>query len=299
VDTSLTFLGRRLSFPLLISAMSGGDSARLRKINRNLAVAAQRAGVALAVGSQRVMFTHPGARDSFDLRPLAPDVPLLANLGAVQLNYGFGAAEANQAVETLAADGICFHLNPLQEAVQPEGNTDFRGLTKILGELAAALTRPVIVKEVGAGIGPEDAARLAAVGIRYLDIAGAGGTSWSRIEQRRREAAGVGGRLGYVFQDWGWPTPLALRRLRPLAGKMTLIASGGLRTGLDLAKAIVLGAELGGIAAPFLAPAEESAEAVGAAIENLRREFTVAMFLLGCARLDALRGRDDLRMMPD
>ena len=190
----------------------------------------------------------------------------------------------------LEADALILHLNPLQEAIQREGNTDFCGLANKIGTIARQLKRPVIVKEVGAGLSLADAQLLVKNGIKILDVAGAGGTSWSRIEHHRRVAAQAGDDLGLVFQDWGLPTPLALQALQPLSKKITLIASGGIRTGLDMAKAVVLGAHLCGVAAPLLKPAQESAAAVRSAIQRLRREFVTAMFLLGCRRVAAMRG---------
>jgi len=292
-DTSVVFLGKRLSFPLLISSMTGGDSDQLRTINRRLAEAAEAAGVAIGVGSQRVMFTHPAARSSFAVRKWAPKTLVFSNLGGVQLNYGFGIEHCREAVRVAGADGLYFHLNPLQEAVQPEGNTDFSGLADRIGAIAAELERPVVVKEVGAGLSLEDARLLLKRGIRYFDVAGAGGTSWSRIEHHRTGATNAEG-LGMVFQDWGLPTPLALRQLRPLLGKAILIASGGLRTGVDMVKAMVLGASLCGMALPFLAPARESTAAVIATIERIRREFRTAMFLLGQRKADALVANESL-----
>ncbi len=290
VDAAVTFLGRRLSFPLIISAMTGGEGRRMQRINRNLALAAEAEAVGLGVGSQRVMFSHPAARRSFELRPFAPHALLLANLGAVQLNYGFGLAECRAAVAAVGADALCLHLNPLQEAIQPGGDTNFHGLAAKIGRIARALPVPVIVKEVGAGLSLADAQRLVRQGVRILDVAGAGGTSWSRIEHGRRPAAESGDQLGLLFQDWGVPTPQALLALRPLRGKVALVASGGLRSGLDMVKAVVLGATVCGIAAPFLEPARRSPEAVRAVIRRLRREFETAMFLLGCRRVADFRG---------
>jgi isopentenyl-diphosphate Delta-isomerase len=284
VDPSLTFLGKKLSFPLLISSMTGGDHALLRRINRNLAAAAERAGVAMGVGSQRVMFTHPRARRSFELRDVAPTALLLANLGAVQLNEGFGLRECRAAVAALDADGLFLHTNPLQEAVQPEGDTNFAGLARRIGAVARGLGRPVILKEVGAGISLEDARLAVRHGVRCIDVAGAGGTSWSRIEHFR-QPPGHDHDLGLLFQDWGLPTPQALVELGALGSRVTLLASGGMRSGLDMAKAVVLGASLCGMAQPFLGPARRSVDAVLAAIEQLRREFVTAMFLLGARRV--------------
>jgi len=291
IDPSTTVLGKRLSFPLLISSMTGGDHDLVRKINRRLAEAAEATGVAMGVGSQRVLFTHPESRDSFELRQVAPTALLFGNLGAVQLNYGFGTDQARAAIEVLGADALYLHLNPLQEAVQPEGDTRFAGLAARMGELAAALDRPVVAKEVGAGISVADAALLRDAGIRWIDVAGAGGTSWSRIEHHRQPESDADD-LGLLFQDWGVPTPLALRDLRAWDSTVNLIASGGIRTGLDMAKAVVLGARLAGLAQPFLEPAMQGTREVVRAIERLRREFVTTMFLLGCATLDDLFAQD-------
>jgi isopentenyl-diphosphate delta-isomerase len=292
IDTCTVFLGKKLSFPLLISSMTGGDHALVRTINRNLAEAAERCQVALAVGSQRVMFTQPEARSSFDLRPLAPTTLLMANIGAVQLNYGFDQARCQQAVDCLGADALYLHLNPLQEAIQPEGDTNFAGLGVRIAELATSLSVPLILKEVGCGLAPEDIAAGLASGVRLFDVAGSGGTSWSRIEYHR---CGEGeDPTGLHFQDWGTPTPLALRLAQPYADRATLIASGGLRDGIDMVKSVILGGSLCGLAAPFLRPAMDSADAVVAVIEQLRREFRIAMFLLGTPDIASLFGNQNL-----
>ncbi len=293
VDPRCEFMGKPLRFPLLISSMTGGDHEVVRRINRNLAIAAEAAGVAMAVGSQRVMFSTPQAAESFDLRQWAPSTLLMANLGAVQLNCGFGIEQCSAAVQQLRADALYLHLNPLQEAVQPEGDTDFSGLAARIGELAEQLEVPIILKEVGAGLSKEDIALGLDHGVRYFDVAGAGGTSWSRIEHHRAPQSSQT-RLGLLFQDWGIPTPLALREARAYAGRATLIASGGIRSGIDMVKSVILGASLCGLAAPFLKPAMESPEAVVAVIEQLRREFVTAMFLLGAANIEALYLNDAL-----
>jgi isopentenyl-diphosphate delta-isomerase len=293
ISPSVEFMGKTLSFPLLISSMTGGDHAVLRKINQNLARAAEECGVAMAVGSQRVMFDHARARRSFELRRVAPSALLFANLGAVQLNYGFGLEQCREAVAALEADALCLHFNPLQEAVQPDGNVNFSGLAAKIGAVARALRQPIIAKEVGAGISGQDVELLLANGVRYIDVAGAGGTSWSRIEHHdlvRRSGAN----LGLVFQDWGIPTPTALLQLKRYQGRVTLIASGGIRSGIDMAKAMALGAALCGIAAPFLKPAMESAAAVVRTIRQLRAEFVTAMFLLGIRSARDLIGNESL-----
>jgi len=296
VDTSVELLGRRLSFPLVIGSMTGGSSRSLRRVNRNLAEAAQRCRVGMGVGSQRVMFTHPTARDSFRLRDVAPDTLLLANLGAVQLNCGFGVEECRQAVEVLGADGLYLHLNPLQEAVQPEGEARFAGLADKIGDIAARLPVPVIVKEVGCGLDVADVEILLGRGVRLFEVAGSGGTSWSRIEHLRQPRID-GHDLGLVFQDWGIPTPLALERLRHLKNRIVLIASGGIRTGIDMVKAMVLGASACAIALPFLRAAFRSRTDVEMLIEILRKEFRLAMFLLGVQRVEDLIGHDELLLV--
>ena len=294
VDPSVTFLGKKLSFPLLISSMTGGDDALIRNVNRNLALAAEHCRVAMGVGSQRVMFTHPEARESFALRTYAPTTLLFGNIGAVQLNKGFGIRECRTAAEVLGADALYLHLNPLQEAVQPEGDTCFKGLADKIGEIARDLPVPVLIKEIGSGISLPDAMLLQARGIRFIDVAGRGGTSWARIEHHRH--SDPDNDLGLLFQDWGIPTPEALRALAPLtdSGTLTLIASGGIRNALDMVKSIILGASLAGMAKPFIAPAMESPEAVIAKIESMRKAFQTAMFLLGTRTLAELRNNSEL-----
>ncbi len=292
VDPSIEFLGKRLSFPLLISSMTGGTATRLRTINRRLAEAAEETGVAFGVGSQRVMFTHPSSRPSFEIRRWAPRTLVFANLGAVQLNNGFGLRHCREAIRAAGADALSLHLNPLQEAVQPEGNTNFGGLADRIADVATRLECPVILKEVGAGLSPADVGRMVRRGLRYFDIAGAGGTSWSRIEHHRTTPDD--GELGLVFQDWGWPTPMALRALRPYRRRAVFIASGGVRHGVDMAKAMILGASLCGMALPFLEAACRSREQVVRRILQIKREFTTALFLLGVGRAADLIGNESL-----
>jgi isopentenyl-diphosphate delta-isomerase len=290
VNPATTFLGKKLTFPLLISSMTGGADEELIKINRNLATAAEAEGVALAVGSQRVFFSDEAARESFELRDFAPSTVLLGNLGAVQLNYEMGFADCEAAVKLLGADGLYLHLNPLQEAVQPEGDTDFSGLSPKIAMIVQRLKCPVIVKEVGAGISAVDVEHLLSAGVKYVDLAGSGGTSWSMVESRRSEDPA----LGELFSDWGIPTPLALRQMKPYRHELTLIASGGIRSGIDMAKAMVLGASMCGMARPFLDPARESADAVREVIRRIKREFVTAMFLLGMGTIENLTGNEEL-----
>ena len=262
----------------------------LRLINI-LAEAAQITGVAMGVGSQRVMLEDKSAQASFDLRRYAPDALLFANMGAIQLNNGMGSAQLQQAIDVLAADAIFLHLNPLQEAVQPEGDTNFANLAQAIGHAQAQLNVPVVLKEVGAGLSVADIELGLRHGIRWFDVAGRGGTSWARIEQQRREDSHT---LGFTLQDWGIPTPLAMKNARPYMQQANFIASGGLRDGLDLVKSVIMGGCLGGIAKPLLVPAMESTSAVVDVIEALKKEFVTAMFLLSASTVDDLHLNDAL-----
>lgn len=287
IDLGATFLGRRFALPFLISSMTGG-MAEGERINRNLAIAAQRCGVPLALGSQRVHLERPEALASFEAARLAaPEAVLYGNLGAVQFNYGLTASDARRAVEAIGAQGLYLHLNALQEAVQEGGDTRFAGLEAKLAEICAALPVPVLVKEVGCGLAGDTARRLELAGASALDVAGAGGTSWARIEAARA-ASPARRRLGEVFGDWGLDTAGSLVRCRE-ATSLPLVASGGLRDGLEAAKAIALGASLVGLAQPLIEPALESPEAVEAALAQLALELRTAMFLVGARNLDELR----------
>lgn len=301
VDTRVELFGKTLSFPLLISSMTGGDSAQITRINRNLATAAETCGVAMAVGSQRVMFRNRAARKSFDLRQFAPSIPLLSNLGAVQLNTGFGIAECQAAVDILQANGLYLHLNPLQEAIQPEGDHNFRNLHQQIAAIAQSLSVPVLLKEVGSGLSSHDIVSGLAAGVRHFDVAGRGGTSWSRIEYHRR--VNKDDNLGLQFQDWGLTTVQSLRQVnRCLDGNssgVVIISSGGMRSGIDMVKAMVLGAHLCGLAAPLLAAAQVSTDAVIKKIESLHRTFKTALFLLGCSNCSELRGNTALLLNGD
>ena len=282
IDVSTRFLGKPLAAPLLISCMTGGTERAVR-INRNLAIAAEASGIALGVGSQRKALEDPATAASFRVRAEAPTAPLLANLGAVQLNYGFGLAECEAAVEMIEADALVFHLNPLQEAIQPEGQCDFSGLVDKMAAIADELSVPVIAKEIGCGLSATAARRLAAAGIEIVDTAGLGGTSWSRIEGSRADDA----EIGELFAVWGVPTPDSIRALAQIPG-LTVIGSGGVRNGLDAAKAIALGADLVGMAQRFLSAAVDSAEAAIARAERTVRELRIAMFCAGARDLAAL-----------
>ena len=283
IDTSVSFLGKRLNAPLLISCMTGGTE-EARRINQNLALAAEETGVAVGVGSQRAALEEPSTQESFQVRPFAPTVPVLANLGAVQLNYGYGVAECRRAVAMLKADALVLHLNPLQEAIQPEGQRNFAGLLEKIGRVAEALEVPVIVKEVGAGISLGVARALERVGVLIVDVAGSGGTSWARIEATRANAF----ELGERFADWGIPTPVAIHELRALPA-LTVIGSGGIRHGVDAAKAIAAGAHLVGLAHSFLSAGAESAERVVEKVRETVNELRICMFCTGARTVDELR----------
>ncbi|WP_062229482.1 type 2 isopentenyl-diphosphate Delta-isomerase [Aureimonas frigidaquae] len=289
IDLSTRFLGRRLAAPILISSMTGGP-ARAGRINARLAEAAQHLGLALGVGSQRIALE--GRADSglsATLRRLAPDVPLLANIGAVQLVAGFSIDEARRAVDMLEADALILHLNPLQEAIQPGGNRDFRGVLSAIEATARALPVPIVAKEVGAGLSGPVAARLAAAGVSVIDVAGSGGTSFAAIEASRRGDA-AGRQAAAAFADWGIPTAQAVRDVRRACPDICLIGSGGVRNGLDVARVLRLGADLAGQAAAGLAAADRSTEDVVAHFASVIEQLRIACFCTGSADLAALRG---------
>ncbi len=286
VDTGVELLGKRLRVPLLISSMTGGTAAAAI-INRNLAQAAQARGVAMGLGSQRAGLEQAEMAYTFRVRDVAPDILLLANLGAVQLNRGYGLEHCRRAVEMIAADALILHLNPLQEALQADGDWDWRGLLNKIAAVCRGLEVPVVVKEVGWGISEKVARWLADAGVAAIDVAGAGGTSWSAVESHRA-ATEARRRLALAFTDWGIPTAEALLQARRGAPGLPLIASGGMRTGLDAAKALALGAAAVGIASPFLKAAAESAEAVAAGIDQFAAELRIAMFCAGASNVAAL-----------
>jgi isopentenyl-diphosphate Delta-isomerase len=291
IDLTMEFLGRPLAAPLLISSMTGGTAAA-GAINRNLAAGAERTRIAFGVGSQRKALEDPAKADTFQVRELAPSIPLLANLGAVQLNYGLGIGECRQAVEMIAADALILHLNPLQEAIQPEGQRNFAGLLPKIGAIVRELPVPVIVKEIGCGISTETAQAVAAQGVRIVDTAGVGGTSWARIEADRAGDLD----LGEMFAGWGIPTPRSIQQVASVGG-LTVIASGGVRNGLDVAKALALGADLVGMAYPFLQAATESPERVVERVQRIVLELKICMFCLGVRSVPELR-RASLRKGP-
>jgi isopentenyl-diphosphate delta-isomerase len=276
VDLTTRFLGKTLKAPFLIGAMTGGEAHGAR-INQALAQAAEELGVGLMLGSQRVMLERPQARASFQVRALAPSILLVGNLGLVQLNKGYGLAQLQQAVELVQADALALHINPLQEALQVGGDTDFRGLLDKLRGLLPQLPFPVILKEVGHGIGKEIAQQLAPLPFAALDVAGAGGTSWARVE----ELVHHGRILHPELVEIGIPTAQALVECRATLPHKPLIASGGIRSGSEAAKALALGAQVVAVARPLLEPALQGPEAVVAWIKNFLHELRVALFAIG------------------
>jgi isopentenyl-diphosphate delta-isomerase len=296
VDTGTTFLSRRVRLPFLISGMTGG-AHQAADINRRLARAAQAAGVAFGVGSQRAGLSHRDLRATYQVRSVAPDVLLLANLGAVQLNYGLGPAECLEAVEMIEADALVLHLNPLQEALQPEGDHNFTGLLDRISAVTRELPVPVIVKEVGCGISGEVAAQLASAGVAAIDVAGLGGTSFARVEAFRREKAEEV-ELALAFSEWGIATAEALVDVRRAVPQLPLIASGGLRHGLDAAKALAMGASLCGFGQPLLAAAHDSEAAVRTVIDGFAWQLRVAMFCVGAKDVAELESVPVARLDP-
>jgi isopentenyl-diphosphate delta-isomerase len=288
VQTNLRVFGRQLAGPLLISSMTGG-TAQAAVINRRLAEAAQATRVAIGVGSQRAALEHPEQAKTFQVRRYAPDALLFANIGAVQLNYGYGIEHCQRAVEMIEADALVLHLNPLQEAVQADGNTNFKGLAKRIEQVCRNLKVPVIAKEVGWGISDRTAKLLLSCGVAAIDVAGAGGTSWSQVEMHRAPDE-FRRRLAATFVAWGIPTAESIVAVRQAAPRLMVIASGGLRDGIDVAKCLNLGATLGGLAGPFLKAAAISAEQTVDAIQLILKQLQVTMFAAGAANLADLRG---------
>ncbi len=290
IDTTLTLFGKTLKAPLLISSMTGGAKPA-QAINLNLARAAETLGIAMGVGSQRAAIEADHLAETYQVRTVAPNILLFANLGVVQLNYGYGVDQAQRAVEMIEADALFLHLNPLQEAVQAEGDRNWGNLLDKIEELTKKLSVPVVAKEVGNGIGANTARRLVDVGVQAIDVAGAGGTSWSEVEAYRQPNP-LRKRIAHTFASWGIPTALALQLVRRnVPSTMPVFASGGIRSGLDVAKAIALGATLAGSAAPLLAPAMqiEEEETVYNKFYSYLEELRIAMFCAGAGSLAQLK----------
>lgn len=293
VQTTAPLFGRTLRAPILISCMTGG-TPEAGRLNRALAEVAQAHGFALGLGSGRVLLEHPEVLDTFAVRALAPSTPLLANLGAVQLNRGIGPEDCLRLVEMLEADALVLHLNPLQEALQPDGDTQFSGLLGSIESLCRTLPVPVMAKEVGWGLAPDTVLGLLGAGVAGVDVAGTGGTSWSEVERHRMEDP-VRARVAGLFSDWGIPTAHALVSAREIAPQALIVASGGIRDGLEVAKAVALGADLVGIAGPFLRAAAAGSKEADAFARELTLALRITMFSIGAGTLAELRGTSRLR----
>jgi isopentenyl-diphosphate delta-isomerase len=287
IHMETTFLDRSLRTPLLISSMTGGSKAT-GAINARLAEAAERRGWALGVGSVRAAVEREELAATFYVRDKAPSVPVIANLGAVQLNYGFGPADCMRAVDIAGADMLVLHLNGLQEVFQPEGNTNFASLLSRIEEVCRELIIPVGIKEVGWGIDGETAARLYDAGIAFVDVAGAGGTSWSQVEKFRSRDS-VRREAAEAFAGWGIPTADCIVEVRESSPHGGLIGSGGLHNGVDAAKALALGADLAGFGRGLLGPAVQSEEALDERLAIVELELRTAMFGIGAVNIEALR----------
>ena len=287
VNLTTKFLNKTLHAPILISSMTGGTE-QAKTINCRLAAAAQKHGLAMGVGSQRIAVEKPNTAHTFAMRSLAPDAMLFANLGAVQLNYTYGIEQCLKVVGILQADALILHLNVLQECIQPSGDTNFKDLLTKIKQLCQQIDVPVIVKEVGNGISAKMAAKLIEAGVNVIDVAGAGGTSWAKVESQRAEN-NLQRKLGKTFADWGIATADCIVDIRKQYPNIPLIASGGLRDGMEVAKAIALGADLAGLAFPFLQAASESEAALDELIELLIAEIKTVMFCTGNKNLLELK----------
>jgi isopentenyl-diphosphate Delta-isomerase len=287
IDTSIELFGKTLNFPILISSMTGGtEMAQI--INRNLAEAAQEHNIAMGLGSQRAAIEDETLASTYTIRQVAPDIMLFANIGAVQFNYGYGLEQCQKAIDMVEADALILHFNVLQEAVQPEGDTNFSGLLKKTEEVCNKLQVPVIAKEVGWGFSEKNVYDLVNAGISAIDVAGAGGTSWSEVEYHRAPTA-FHARIARSFADWGIPTADAIQYVTSTTPNLPVFASGGLRDGIDIAKSIALGATLAGLAGPFLKAANDSVESVDQFIRELTTQLTIAMLCTSSKNIEQLR----------
>jgi isopentenyl-diphosphate delta-isomerase len=299
IDLSITLLEKRLAAPLIIGAMTGGTE-RTGEINRRLALAAEHCQVGFALGSQRKMLEDSKAVKSYQVRDYAPKLPLLfGNLGAVQLNYGVTAAQIRTLIDLVGCDAFNFHLNPLQEAIQPEGNRNFAGLISKLKETIPELQVPSFLKEVGAGISLHTARKIGSIPFRGIETAGSGGTSWAKIEALRTLSLQAQ-QNGLLFSEWGTPTAESVIHCRSQFPERIVIASGGIRNGIEIAKAIALGADAVATALPILKAAEKSVEDAVQAIDALVTELRTAMFVTGMASIADLRerGKTVLQVQP-
>lgn len=289
VKTHLELFGRNLSSPILISSMTGG-APESEIINIRLSQAAQEMKIALGVGSQRAALESPALSKSFNIRNYAPDILLFANIGAIQLNNGFNTDDCKRAIDMIDADGLILHLNPLQEALQSGGNTNFRGLLENIEKVCKNISVPVIAKEVGWGISERTARMLFNSGISAIDVAGAGGTSWSQVEMFDADNDFYQ-QLASTYKYWGIPTAKSILNVKKATPDLPIFASGGLNNGLDMAKSIALGASLAGSARIFLKVATISTEQVLMLIKLLQDQIKISMFATGSTELSDLHNK--------
>ncbi|MEK5440279.1 MULTISPECIES: type 2 isopentenyl-diphosphate Delta-isomerase [unclassified Fredinandcohnia] len=293
ISIKTTFLGFECQTPFLISSMTGGTGLA-EAINRNLAIAAEERGWALALGSTRALLDSDGHASSFQVREYAPSVPIIANLGAVQLNFGYGVEECRRIIEITDADMLVLHLNSIQEVIQDNGDTNFKGLLKKIEQLCKTLEVPIGVKEVGWGIDDQTARKLVDAGVAFIDVAGAGGTSWSQVEKFRSNDS-IRRVAAEAFSEWGIPTVESIRMVRGEIGERSLIASGGMQTGLDAAKVIALGADLVGFGRSILKEATQSVEDVVEVMKIREMELRMSMFGIGAAKIQELKDTPRLK----
>ncbi len=287
IDVSTTVFGHRFSAPLIVGAMTGG-TAEATRINAAIAEAAETLHLGMGVGSQRAAIENSKLAETFTVaRKKAPTAFLIANIGGIQLVHGYGVKEVKQAIEMIDADAIAVHLNALHEAVQPEGQTAFKGVLAKIGEIAGEIDTPVIVKETGAGIAAEEAKKLEDAGVKAIDVGGVGGTSFAAVEHYRAETSSVQHFLGDIFWDWGIPTVASLAEITQTV-KLPVIASGGVRSGLDIAKSLALNACLASVSQPALKTAVKGAKATEQLLSRFIEELRNAMFLVGAKKVQEL-----------
>jgi len=290
IDISTYVFGKKINAPLIISSITGGTK-EAEKINKILALTAEKYNIGIGVGSQRIAIEHPETKKTFSVvRDNAPNSFIIANLGCPQLSLGWGVKEAREAVEMISADALAIHMNPLQEAIQINGDTNFRGTLQKIDNLAASLSTPIIMKETGCGISYYDAKKLEDVGVAGFDVSGLGGTSWAAVEHHIAKSEGKDEQehLGKVFWNWGIPTVCSLIEVRNATNRVVL-ASGGIRTGLEMAKSIALGADGVGIAKPFLEKAVQGKEELEKHIQKIINELKLVMFLVSARNIDDLK----------
>ncbi len=289
VDTSTTFLGRKIPYPILITGMTGGITQGA-EINRRLALAAQHFGIPMGVGSQRVALENPSHAPIFAVKTYAPNLFLIGNVGIAQIRSRHATQDCQRAVHMIGADALAIHVNVLQEVVQVEGDRDFRDIFRSIEKVVRHLDVPVMIKEVGCGIDVETAKRLAEIGVAAIDCGGKGGTSWSLIEGARAKSP-VTQSIGQTFRDWGIPTALSVALVRKALPHMPLVATGGMRDGLMVAKAMALGATVCGIGLPIFKAALDSDEGPFSVLETFTKGLKTAMLCSGTAQISGLKHR--------